>query len=142
MGEKESPQRGITLSLRHCPPGSLQLQRTPQVIHQTRRMDPDTAPGPPKRRRTSSLGTSYAPPPSPHRRSSGASAGAEGSPKAKGKQVDRNPLAGFDDREEEVEEVAAGVVEEPVNEDEHCAICLSPIVNMVRSWSLKELQVS
>lgn len=127
MGEETAPRASLIPSYR------LQLNHS-LTAARSARMDADPTPGPPKRRRTSSLGsTSHAlPPPSPRRRSSGASANAEGFSRAKGKQVDRNPLAGFDDREEEEEVVGAGVVDEPVDEDEHCAICLSPIVNMVR----------
>jgi hypothetical protein len=51
----------------------------------------------------------------------------------KGKEVVRNPLAGFDDREEEVdprEELGMPPIED-VDEEEHCAICLSPIADRV-----------
>lgn len=55
----------------------------------------------------------------------------------KGKEVIRNPLAGFDDREEDVdprEELEMLPIED-VDEEEHCAICLSPIADRVSTSS-------
>lgn len=116
------------------------------IQHHTRLCSmPADDPGPPSKRRK----TSSSPRPPPHRRrSSAASHRPSHSPEAS-KPKRKNPLEGFDDEEElpeerdERERDAALLAsraggddgDEGEDEDEHCAICLSPIENKVRPCS-------